>query len=492
MISCGVLAAAHPKKGRTFCAQDVVMSAIDNMLRLAAVASVPFVQAATANTGVHARNADGVTGLMTAAAAGNVDVVRWFLEQGVDVDAGDKSGFTALIAASGRGQVHVIKLLKDCAKPNLKTHDNQAAIHLAVRHNQLRTIRTLATMPGVDLNIPNQHGRTALHIAAAHGFLPIVRFLVKHPRVNLQAVDVEGFNALHLATGGHQTEVVKFLEAAGFDLNALCGRRTSALFIACAVGCLELVKDLFGRTKFSVDEDGDTELHVAVRHSHILEYVLAQKKHALDAVTNDGSTALHRAVHEGMTSMDVVQALVAAKAPLDAKDHLGCTPFFKACHHGGVQVVRFLLQAKSNPHELDRDGFTALHAASQNGRVPVMNYLVHDVGLALESQNPHGYTPIMCALRFTKKKAVKWLVSQGVDLHVRSQFGTAIELARLFENTSDDARKLSEWLSRPCGRPECVVRGSKKCSGCCKVRYCSTACQRLHRSDHEPLCFISL
>ena len=468
------------------------MAEIDNMLRLAAGAPVPFVQAATATTGVHAHNADGVTGLMTAAAAGNVSVVRWFLDQGVDVDASDKSGFTALIAASGRGQVKVVKLLKACAQPNLKTHSNQAAIHLAVRHNQLRTIRTLATMPGLDLNLPNQHGRTALHIAATHGFLPIVRFLVKHPRVNLQAVDVEGFNALHLATGGHQTEVVKFLETVGFDLNALCGRRTSALFIACAVGCLELVKDLFGRTNFSIDEDGDSELHVAVRHPPVLEYVLAQKKHALDAVTNDGSTALHRAINEDMKTIDVVRTLVAANAPLDAKDELGCTPFFKACHHGNTKVVRFLLQAKSNPHELDRDGFTAMHAASQNGCVSVINYLAHEVGLSLESQNINGYTPIMCALRFTKTRAVKWLVSQGVDLHVRSQFGTAIELARLFENTSDAARKLSEWLRRPCGRPECVVRGSKKCGGCCKIRYCSTACQRLHRSDHEPHCFLSL
>jgi ankyrin repeat protein len=224
----------------------------------------------------------------------------------------------------------------------------------------------------------------------------------------------------------------------------------------------------------------------------VLHYLLERRQHPLDSVTKDGSTALHRAVHEDTGSLESVAALVAAKAPLDATDEFGCTPFFKACHHGDVKIVRFLLGAKSDPYALDRDGFTAVHAAAQKGCVRVLKYLVLSVGLSREAQNPKGYTPLMCALRFSQTKACKWLVAQGADLHLRSQIGTAMDVARLFEDSSVVAKQLSEWIARPCGRPSCLERGSKKCGGCHKTRYCSTACQRLHWSEHEPTCFFSL
>jgi ankyrin repeat protein len=475
-----------------FFAGYIKMAAIDNLLCLATWSTVSQVQAIAMATGVHARNADGVNGFMTASAAGNLDVARWFLKAGIDVDAQDNAGFTALIAAAVRGHVGVVKLLSKHANPNIRTRSQQAVIHLAVRNNQLRTVRTLASIPALDLNLPNQHGRTALHIAAVHGFLPIVRFLVAHPRVKSQTTDRDGFNVLHVAAGASQTQVVKYLVSTGFNLDVRCDRQTTAMFIACAVGCLDIVKHLFDRTALSTDEDGDSELHVAVKHPPVLDYLLEKKKHAVDARTADGSTALHRAVHEDISSFGVVQALIKAKAPLDATDRLGCTPFIKACHHGDVRIVRFLLEAKSDPFVLDHDGFTALHAAAQRGHLPTLKYLVHGVGLSLDAQNPKGYTPIMCALRFAQTKAVKWLAAQGADLHVRSQLGTAIDFARLFEGSSDEARSLSEWLGRSCGREGCLVRGSKKCGGCIKTRYCSKACQRLHWNDHQPDCFFSM
>ena len=442
--------------------------------------------------GVNTRNPEGITALMAASAAGNLENVRFLLAQGIDANASDNEGFTALMAASVRGQVYVVRLLAHYAEPNAVTHKNLAAIHLAVCHKQLRTLRALAAIPALNLNLPNERGRTALHSAAVEGFLPMVRFLMAHERVDAQAVDHQGFNVLHLAAGAHRLEVVTYLVSLGYDLNTKCSRLTTAMFIACAVGCLEVVEFLFDRTTLCADSDGDSELHVAVRHPHVLRYLLERRQHPLESVTKDGSTALHRAVHEDTGLMASVAALVAAKAPLDARDEFGCTPFFKACHHGDVKIVRFLLEAKSDPHVLDQDGFTAVHAAAQKGCVSVLKYLVLSVGLSREAQNPKGYTPLMCALRFSQTKACKWFVAQGVDLHVRSQIGTAVDVARLFEGSSVEAKQLSEWLAIPCGRQSCLERGSKKCGGCHKTRYCSTACQRLHWSEHEPTCFFSL
>ena len=73
-------------------------------------------------------DSDGVTPLMSAAAAGNVDVVQLLLESKVNVDEVAFSGGTAIMYAAGQGHVKTCRLLLEegGADPWIIVHATEA------------------------------------------------------------------------------------------------------------------------------------------------------------------------------------------------------------------------------------------------------------------------------------------------------------------------------------------------------------------------------
>ena len=65
---------------------------------------------------------DGSSALMVASSIGHANIVKFLIDHGSEVNAGDDSNFTALMVACLRGCYEVAKLLLDHgAKPNMQT-----------------------------------------------------------------------------------------------------------------------------------------------------------------------------------------------------------------------------------------------------------------------------------------------------------------------------------------------------------------------------------
>ena len=74
----------------------------------------------------------GTTALMKACAAQNLELVKFFLEAGSDINAKDNAGWTALTIACLRGNKEIAKfLLESGADINVKTSDGDSLIDLA-------------------------------------------------------------------------------------------------------------------------------------------------------------------------------------------------------------------------------------------------------------------------------------------------------------------------------------------------------------------------
>jgi glucose/arabinose dehydrogenase len=115
--------------------------------------------------------------LLDAVAAGNLELVRTILDQGVSPDARDGSGRTALMLASDRGDRDIAEALLD--------------------HGAAVDARTPA-------------GNTALMAAAVRGRLEVVRLLLER-RADATAVNADGSTALSLAQANQHTAVVALL-----------------------------------------------------------------------------------------------------------------------------------------------------------------------------------------------------------------------------------------------------------------------------------------
>jgi ankyrin repeat protein len=102
-----------------------------------------------------------------------------------------------------------------------------------------------------------------------------------------------------------------------------------------------------------------------------------------------GATPLHKALSEhGMNFVwlregnrelhdpNIVQALLAAGADVNAKTASGLTPLHYAARIGRVDIVRLLLARGASVSPQDQDGDTPLHEAREAGHEGVVELLV--------------------------------------------------------------------------------------------------------------------
>ncbi|MBR1979004.1 MAG: ankyrin repeat domain-containing protein [Akkermansia sp.] len=83
-------------------------------------------------------------------------------------------------------------------------------LHLAARLNLLESMRTLITIPGIDVNsVDPRNNDTLLHTAAAAGYTDMVKLLVQFPTTNLNALNAKGVTPLFKATKTYDYESVE-------------------------------------------------------------------------------------------------------------------------------------------------------------------------------------------------------------------------------------------------------------------------------------------
>eukprot|EP00435_Cladocopium_sp_Y103_P070859 s202_g36.t1 len=136
-----------------------------------------------------------------------------------------------------------------------------------------------------------------------------------------------------------------------------------------------------------------------------MRHLLRTKPSSAQQAEMDGETPLHCAADNGRT--EVVELLVAAKAPLDAKNEKGWTPLHRAARDGHAEVVQLLLKSKAQVDVKKKEGRTPLHLAAANGHTEVVKLLVEVASLAV--QDDDGDTPLHDAAELGKTKAkLRW------------------------------------------------------------------------------------
>jgi uncharacterized protein len=154
------------------------------------------------------------------------------------LQAGPVDELTA--AAERNNGSGVLTLLLRGVDPNAADSKGRTALNIALREESDKALDSLLAYPQLDLNAANANGETPLMLAALKGRLEWVQLLVKRgARINR-----DGWTPLHYACSGPDNGVALWLIAQGADINARSPNGTTPLMMSARYGPADLAEDL--------------------------------------------------------------------------------------------------------------------------------------------------------------------------------------------------------------------------------------------------------
>ena len=135
------------------------------------------------------------------------------------------------------------------------------------------------------------------------------------------------------------------------------------IFAACTNGNVEVVQQLIA-SGLDINEPHfstqGTPLHLAsIAGKRRVVKLLLKNGALVDAVDQDGRTALHHAV--AWVNVRTARTLIKFKANVNAQATSGHAPLALAAHKGCSELVQLLLERNADPDVFDAHGRRALH-----------------------------------------------------------------------------------------------------------------------------------
>ena len=201
---------------------------------------------------------DGMTPLLWAAQANDLEMARMLLSAGADANLGNRYGITPLwLAATNRSPALVALLLEHGAEAAAGLPHGETALMAAARSGDAESIQLLLDA-GADPNVAETSlGETALMWAAAEDHADAIRVLVAggaDPTIASRVLDLAPMNWLNIGM------VSTVLPVGGWPPLLFAGRENAT---AAALALIEVGADPDIR-----DPDGLTALNVAIMNEH--------------------------------------------------------------------------------------------------------------------------------------------------------------------------------------------------------------------------------
>ena len=295
---------------------------------------------------------------------GDKDAVRALLKDGIDVNAAQGDGMTALHWAARLGDAEIARMLL-YAGANVKASTRLGAytpLLLAAEQGHADVIAALVA-GGAEVNAPNTLGTTALMLAAAAGDARSVELLVENG-AEIEATEKSmGQTPLMFAAASNRVDAVKALVKAGastkattkvVDLKGLTAPDEEAFLrqqqgqagnpTAAGAAAPRPAAGGFGRFG-----SGKAGIDRPYRYNELIETV-------------GGMTPLLLAARGGFS--DAVEALVAAGADVNqASTGEQTSPMLIATINGHFDLAQWLLEKGADPNAASLGGVTPLFAA---------------------------------------------------------------------------------------------------------------------------------
>lgn len=377
-----------------------------------------------------------------AAANDNLEMAKFLLSKGADVDLGDSRNKSALFFAINNQNFKMVKLLLENGASLDRGGEYGAFVHYvqSSKKNIENELEYLKLFLKYGLDVKKARGyadKPVLSIVLKQKRLALAKELIKlgvgvHERdrynknpiltLGLKARDISflkillekgidfkqrdryGNTLLHEAVKLHDEKLVRFMLEQGLDINAQNDSWRTPLLDSLNVSDEAMTRFLIaqGANIDAQDKRGLTALHYSLRNANH-DLVMYFLKHGADIkhLTKSKTSALHQAVLGG--NLNLIKMVLAKGFDINSKDKYEQTPLHLAVQRKKLDVVKFLIKQGADINSKDNRGDTPLHTATKATKNKEMIVFLLQNGANTKIVNLLGKTPLAAASRYTDK-----------------------------------------------------------------------------------------
>ncbi|QDT44054.1 Phosphocholine transferase AnkX [Gimesia alba] len=326
------------------------------------------------------------------------------------------------LAVEKKSTQHIELFIKRGLDIDAINYRGQTALHVAAT-SDLKIVELLLKR-GANVNAYQQNGFTPLHEALLEGKLKIANILIAHgSRVDLKAA----------AALGDERTVARFLNLYEIDTFKLKNRGGTALAFAASNGQTTIVKQLLDAGALVNSKTDDMRpLYYAVKidHPKIIELLLESKANTTDPIGSsyNGLTLMHYAtLHNKKNALELLLKHGISPEVLNYDEE---TPLHLAAQYNHLEAMKILLKYGASidalsgsprfppcgPPDFDESPVleTAMHLAVKHGHTTMLQFLLKQ-GAKANLKNRDGATPLDLARKYKKTDMVKILLAVNAE-----------------------------------------------------------------------------
>ena len=369
---------------------------------------------------VNQLHSNGGSALLEASTGNSTEAIEFLLQRGAEDDVLDEDGVTPVMAIASQGSPEGLEAVVGSLRGRMSAEELREHLNLASYSGGTAVMFSAAGGHAAATRRLIELGANVNDVAqATPEYLEKLAVMIEDGTWTEDEPHVDGVTALHVAAQGGHLECVRILLDAGAELGVEDDEDRTALFLAVKGNYGEvasaLVKAGADPSTPYVDDDGEP-------HNLLLDAVIVENEDFARLLIESGAdlyhedenqvTTLLQASHRGLT--DIVGLLLEKHASggtktgwVNSASDEGITPIIAASSEGHREVVEALIAAGADIDAIDKDGTSSLMASAARGHVEIVEALVKN-GAKVDEQNVDGHTALMFAYNGKNQVETLW------------------------------------------------------------------------------------